>query len=184
MREPASRDRLNAFMRALGERAESECRVYFTGGATAVIEGWREQTIDADIQIIPDADSLLRAIPELKESLRLNVELASPSQFIPELPGWEERSRFIARHGKVAFYHYDFHAQALAKIERGETKDVADVREMLGRGLVEAGRAWELFRRIEPSLYRYPAIDPAEFRRSVTAALGPDPGPPGESRPA
>lgn len=175
MREPASADRLRAFMRALGARAEAETRVYFTGGATAVLEGWREQTIDADLHIVPDADPLLRAIPELKEQLRLNVELACPADFIPELPGWQDRSPFIERCGKVSFHHYDFYAQALAKIERGETKDLADVHEMLRRRLVEPSRAWELFRRIEPNLYRYPAVDPPEFRRAVAEVLGPPP---------
>lgn len=164
-------------MRALAEKAAGECRVYFTGGATAVLEGWREQTIDADILIVPDSDPLLRALPEIKESLRLNVELACPAHFIPELPGWEDRSRFLERHGKVSFYHYDFYAQALAKIERGEVKDLADVGEMLRRGLVQTGKAWELFRRIEPSLYRYPAVDAVEFCRAVGEALGPEPRP-------
>jgi len=163
-------------MRALGERAEAESRVYLTGGATAVLVGWREQTIDADILIVPDSDRLLRAIPELKESLRINVELACPAHFIPELPGWEERSRFIERHGKVSFHHYDFYAQALAKVERGEQKDLGDVGEMIARGLVEPARAWELFRQIESSLYRFPAIDPGRFRRALAEALGPDPG--------
>lgn len=176
MREPADSGRIRAFMRALGERAEGECRVYFTGGATAVLEGWRRKTIDADILIEPDSDPLLRAIPELKESLRLNVELASPAHFIPELPGWRDRSRFIERHGKVSFHHYDFYAQALAKIERGEVKDLADVGEMLRRGLVDPARAWELFAQIEPRLYRFPDIDPASFRSAVAEALGPEPG--------
>jgi hypothetical protein len=176
MRELADTERIRRFMRALGERAEGECRVYFTGGATAVLEGWRAQTIDADILVVPDSDRLLQAIPALKESLRINVEIASPAHFIPELPGWPERSRFIERFGKASFYHYDFYAQALAKIERGEQKDLGDVREMLARRLIEPAKAWELFRGIEPQLYRYPALDPARFRRAVGDALGPAPG--------
>jgi hypothetical protein len=177
MRPLADAERLRRFMQALGSEATAECRVYFTGGATAVLEGWRRQTIDADIRFVPDSDSLLQAIPHLKESLEINVELASPADFIPELPGWQDRSRFIAREGRVSFFHYDFYAQALAKIERGERKDLVDVNEMLARGLVERARAWALFREIEPRLYRYPAIDPAEFRRSVAEALGPEPPP-------
>lgn len=175
MREPADVERLRAFMRALGERAQDECRVYFTGGATAVLEGWREQTIDADILIVPDSDPLLRSIPQLKESLHINVELASPAHFIPELPGWEDRSRFIERHGKVSFFHYDFYAQALAKIERGEVKDLTDVGEMLRRGLVDPGKAWHFYEQIEAKLYRYPDIDPASFRLAVEESLGPEP---------
>jgi hypothetical protein len=175
MREPADASRLRAFMRALGESARNECRVYLVGGATAVLEGWRSETIDADVFVVPDSDALLQAIPRIKEDLGINVELVSPAHFIPELPGWEERSRFIDRHGRASFFHYDFYAQALAKIERGEVKDQADVAEMLKRGLIDAGRAWELFKRIEPMLYRYPDLDPASFRRSVEGSLGPEP---------
>jgi len=58
MRELADSARIRRFMQALGERAEAECRVYFTGGATAVLEGWRQQTIDADILVVPDSDRL------------------------------------------------------------------------------------------------------------------------------
>jgi hypothetical protein len=55
-----------------------------------------------------------------------NIELAAPDDFIPPLPGWEEWSIFIARRGKIDFYHYDLYAQALAKIERGHARDLAD----------------------------------------------------------
>lgn len=73
------------------------------------------------------------------------------------------------------FMHYDFYAQALAKIERGEQKDLGDVQEMISRHLIEPAKAWELFLAIEPKLYRFPAIDPAGFGRAVAAALGPPP---------
>jgi hypothetical protein len=167
MRERLTADRLQAFMRALGRAATVETRVYLTGGATAVLFGWRESTLDVDLKIIPDRDELLRAIPELKESLQVNVELASPDDFIPPLPGWQDRSPFIVREGPVSYHHYDFYAQALAKIERGHDIDRRDVRDMMISGLVEPGKLKELFAMIEPALYRYPAIDPARFRRSV-----------------
>jgi hypothetical protein len=158
-------------MTALGREAEVEGRAYFTGGASAVLMGWRDSTIDVDIKLKPETDRLFRAIPSLKESLQLNVELASPADFIPELPGWEERSPFIEREGRLAFYHYDFHAQALAKVERGHTQDVADVREMLRRGLVTPERLRALFEAAVPQLYRYPAVDPASFRRALEELL-------------
>jgi hypothetical protein len=171
MRERLTADRLRAFMRALGRDAEVESRVYITGGATAVLLGWRESTLDADIAIRPDHDSILRAIPRLKEELHINVELAAPSDFIPHVPGWDSRSRFIVREGKLAFHHYDFYSQALAKIERSHEIDVADVRQMIESGLVERPKLLELFEAIEPELYRYPAIDPRRFRRAVLATL-------------
>ena len=55
-----------------------------------------------------------------KGRLNINVEFASPDDFIPELPGWQERSRFIVREHSLDYFHYDFYAQCLAKIERGE----------------------------------------------------------------
>lgn len=167
MREAVTSSRVGLFMRELAAASRATGRVYLTGGATAVLLGWRESTLDIDITVIPEDDRVLRAIPELKERLHLNVELASPADFIPPLPGWEERSRFIAQERTLFFYHYDFYAQCLAKIERGHRKDLADVDMMLAEGLVDRARLLELFTAIEPELYRYPAIDPPSFRRAV-----------------
>jgi hypothetical protein len=171
LRALADASRVRAFMTALGREADVEGRAYFTGGASAVLLGWRDSTIDVDIKLKPETDRLFRAIPSLKESLQLNVELASPADFIPELPGWEERSPFIEKEGRLAFHHYDFHAQALAKIERGHTQDVTDVREMLRRGLVTPERLRALFEAAVPQLHRYPAVDPGAFRRALEELL-------------
>lgn len=167
MRELADQERIRSFMLALSAESREDARLYFTGGATAVLLGWRTSTIDVDIKLVPEIDRLMRAIPQLKETLRLNVELASPSDFIPELPGWEDRSPFIARDGRISFHHYDPYSQALSKIERSHAQDMGDVREMLRRGLVEPKALLEYFRRIEPALYRYPAIDAESFHRAV-----------------
>ena len=167
MRRVAEPDRIQRFMSALAVKAARQARLYFTGGATAVLLGWRASTIDVDIHIVPDDDRLLRALPELKEVLEMNVELACPAHFIPELPGWQERSLFITQEGKLSFYHYDLYAQALAKIERGHALDVTDVEEMFRRALIEPIRLRNLFEMIVPQLYRYPAIDPPAYRRAV-----------------
>ena len=171
MRELTDVARLQELMSALGREARAEARVYFTGGACAVLLGWRRTTIDADIRIVPDRDELLRAIPRIKEQLRMNLELASPPDFIPELPGWVDRSPFVAREGLVSFHHFDFYSQALAKVERGHTQDREDVRSMLDAGMVEAKRLREMFAGVEAQLHRYPAIDPADFRRALEEAL-------------
>jgi hypothetical protein len=164
-------ERIGRFMTALGAETHSGVRVYFTGGVTAVLLGWRESTIDIDLKVVPDADEVLRAIPRLKEELRVNVELASPAEFVPELSGWQDRSLFIAREGRADFFHYDLYSQALAKIERGHALDRVDVREMLRRGLVEPPRVRSYFAEMEPKLYRYPAIDPSAFGRALDEAL-------------
>lgn len=172
MRALARADRIRRFMDALAAAARQETRVYFTGGATAVLSGWRDTTIDVDVTLVPEHDALLRAIPALKDALEINVELASPAHFIPVPAGWEERSPFIARIGPLSFHHYDLYAQALSKVERGHAQDVQDVQEMLRRNLVDPAGAREYFSRIEPDLYRFPAIDPAAFRRAVDQAFG------------
>jgi hypothetical protein len=164
--------RARAFMERLAGHASAEGRVYFTGGVTALLMEWRSSTIDIDIKIVPEQDALFRALPELKESLEINIELAAPDQFIPPLPGWEERSRLISQIGRLSFYHYDFYAQALAKIERGHAQDVMDVAAMIDTGLIDPRRTLDYLDEIEPMLYRYPAIDPHAFRRGVEAAVG------------
>lgn len=171
MRRLADQDRIRLFINALASRATHQARLYFTGGATAVLLGWRASTIDVDILLVPDDDRLLRALPELKENLEINVELACPSHFIPELPGWEERSLFITREGELSFFHYDLYAQALAKIERGHSLDVSDVREMFRRALITPEQLKKLFAAILPQLYRYPAIDSHAFRQAVEKAV-------------
>lgn len=167
MRELADEGHIDEFMRALGRAAKLEGRVYLTGGATAVLHGWRESTIDVDIKIVPDNDDLLREIPRLKERLNLNVELAAPSDFIPVSDGWEERSPLIRREGRISFHHFDLIAQALAKAERGHDQDRRDVQQMIESGLVDPTDAVAQFEATEPDLYRFPAIDPDSFRRSV-----------------
>ena len=77
----------------------------------------------------------------------------------------------MAQEGVVTFRHFDLHAQALAKIERGHEMDRTDVQEMLARDLVTRAGLREYFEAIEPELYRFPAIDPATFRKAVTAIV-------------
>jgi hypothetical protein len=171
VRPAVDRERLRKLARALGRVARSPTRIYLTGGATAVVEGWRDSTVDVDLRFEPD-EELLRELPALKERLGVNIELASPPDFIPELPGWRERSPLIFREGNVEVHHFDFYSQALSKIERGFTQDLEDVGTMIERGLVEPARLRELYGEIEPELYRYPAIDPAVFRRKVDEVVG------------
>ncbi|MCH7716981.1 MAG: hypothetical protein IH876_12685 [Gemmatimonadetes bacterium] len=167
MRDPVDAGRIRQLMEALGRAAHEAGRVYLTGGGTAVLMGWRASTIDVDVKFVPDNDAILRAIPGIKEDLRLNIELASPVDFIPVPEGWEERSTFIDQLDRLSFFHFDLYAQAMAKVERGHEQDLADVQAMQTRGLIDAERALEYFDRLEPDLYRYPAIHAPAFRRAV-----------------
>jgi hypothetical protein len=92
---------------------------------------------------------------------------ASPDDFIPEVPGWRERSIFLARFGRLDFFHYDPYSQALSKLERGHARDLADVRCMVRQGMVEPAVLKGLFEKMEPMLIRFPAIEPGSFRLAV-----------------
>ena len=129
-------------------------------------------TVDVDLKADPEPPGFFEAIATLKDELGINIELASPSDFIPELPGWRSRSPLIARYGQVDFHHYDPYSQALSKLERSHSRDIGDVLAMLRSGLIEKHRLLDLFAEIEPMLIRYPALDPGAFRKTVEDFLG------------
>lgn len=181
MRPPVDKQRLRELVRELARTARQPVRIYLTGGSTAVLEHWRETTVDVDMRLEPEADELLRALPALKERLHVNIELASPPDFIPAVPGWRDRSPVVFQEGQITVHHFDFYSQTLSKIERGFAQDLQDVETMFKRGLVESQRLRELYEAIEPELYRYPAIDPPAFRRKVEMALVYGQSPPGLS---
>lgn len=167
MRSAADADRVRRLARELGSAVAPGTRMYLTGGATAVLEGWRESTVDIDVRFEPDSDAALSRIGQIKEKLNLNVELASPLDFLPPLPGWPERSRFRFREGNLDVFDFDPYSQALSKLERGFELDLADVRSMVESGQVEPEKLRELHTQIEGDLYRFPAVDPASLRNAV-----------------
>jgi hypothetical protein len=174
MRPPVDAERVRELARALGRTIGPPVRLYLTGGATAVIEGWRASTVDVDVRFEPEDDALLRALPDLKERLSINIELASPPDFVPELPGWRDRSPFVFHEGRISVHHFDPYSQALSKIERGFAQDLDDVRELIARGLVEPARLRDLYAGVEDQLFRYPALDPRTLAAKVDRALTPD----------
>ena len=167
MRLDADKAKLLAFMEALGNRVGSSGTIYLTGGATALLYGWREKTIDIDIKADPEPSRFFEAITELKDTLDTNVELASPDLFIPELPGWRDRSPLIQRSGPLDFRHFDFYSQVLAKLERGHERDMNDVLEFKKQRLVDPSKLLELFTQIRPQLKKFPAIDELSFTKIV-----------------
>jgi len=167
MREGLDTTKLQAFIQEIGKAARGPGRVYLVGGATALLLGIRDQTIDIDIKLDPEPQGIFEAIAVLKERLGLNVELASPDQFIPALPGWQGRSEYVTTVGEVEFYHYDFYGQALAKILRGHGNDLSDALALVELAKVDLIKLKSLFQEIQPQLIRYPAVTPQHFRDRV-----------------
>lgn len=169
MRDSLDTATLMRFMEEIGKAARGPGRIYLVGGAAALLLGIREKTIDIDIKLDPEPQGVFETIAVLKKSLRINVELASPDQFVPALPDWEGRSEFIARKGQVDFYVYDYYGQALAKIQRGHALDVVDVDAYVTLGKVDPHRLRDLFVTVMPDLLRYPAVDRDELASRVDA---------------
>jgi hypothetical protein len=171
LRNAADAERIRRLARELGRSVSPGTRMYLTGGATAVLEGWRQSTVDIDVRFEPDSDLALQRIAALKEELSVNVELASPLDFLPPLAGWRDRCRFRFRDGNLEVFDFDPYSQALSKLERGFELDLDDVRAMLESGLVDPVRLQELFEGIEPDLYRFPAVEPGGLRLAVESLL-------------
>ncbi len=172
MVEKLTKEKLLEFLSRLGASATTPGVCFVTGGCSAILLGWRDSTIDVDLSFDPEPEGVFDAIPGLKRALSINVELASPADFIPSLAAWRERSRFIGSFGKLQVYHYDFLSQALSKLERGHAKDLLDVTEMLRRQLVSSDDLLTHAEALRPRFNRYPAIDAESFIRRVKEFVG------------
>lgn len=145
--------------------------MYLTGGATAVLAGWRDSTVDIDVRFEPDSDAALSRIQDLKEELEVNVELASPLDFLPALDGWRERCRFRFREGNLEVFDFDLYSQALSKLERGFELDLNDVGHMVSSGQIDPEELLRLFKGVEAETFRFPAVDPRRLRAAVKSLI-------------
>ncbi len=93
MRRLAEEARIRAFMREIGQAAREEARVYFTGGASAVLQGWRDRTID--VLIVPDRDELLRRAVE--EGIKNQIFVSCNCEVVchGELPRSERKTKRV-----------------------------------------------------------------------------------------
>jgi hypothetical protein len=172
MRADVGRARVLELMSQLGRRLRTPHTLYLVGGSSAVVIGWRASTRDVDVRPEPDSDELLGILHELKHTLDINIELASPLDFLPALDGWQERSPYVGSWGPLHVRHLDFRLQALAKLERGLDTDLADVRAMIGRDLVRSAELHEAFATMQPGLFRFPAVDSERFERRLSEVAG------------
>jgi hypothetical protein len=167
MRPNVDSQKIQRLMQILGREAQGSGCIYFTGGASALLIGWRSSTVDVDIRLDPEPPGVFQAIAKLKQDLNINIELASPQDFLPPLPGWRDRSVFIGKQGQISFYHYDFTAQALSKLSRGFDRDIQDVQAMYEQKLFSLKELWDGFEAIAPDLIRFPSLNPDALRGRV-----------------
>lgn len=103
--------------------------------------------------------------------MNLNVEPASPADFIPLPSGWRDRSRFLRQEGGLTVYAFDALSTALAKIERGQERDIDDVLALCRAGAISVSRIAQAFEEIAPRIESeaLPRITEPDFRRKVMA---------------
>jgi uncharacterized nucleotidyltransferase DUF6036 len=153
LRQAVNRERISLFLREVGQRYHRLARLYLVGGTSLVFEGYRERTLDVDLTIEVSADGhaeLIQALQEIMLSLDINIEEASPGDFIPLPAGYADRHIFLGRYGQVDVFHFDLYSNALSKIERGRRQDLADVVILLNHDRIEWGRLEGMYREIWP----------------------------------
>jgi hypothetical protein len=172
MRRSLTKEALRDLMREIARSAPRGAahRVFLLGGGTAVLEGWRESTIDADLYV--EEPEALHDVQRIKERVGVNIEFVRPEDFVPALEGSEDRHVFIETIGSVSFYHYDPYAQLLSKVVRGFSRDMLDAGKLVASGMVDADRFRTLVERVPESIYAsYPALSPDAVREAVDEFL-------------
>jgi hypothetical protein len=156
MRQRVGQQEIERFLIEVG-RTRQPGRLYLTGGAALVHRGIRPgQTLDIDIQITADPAHLTAQIMQLKQKLNMNIEFASPGDFIPLPTHWETRCEFIKRYGQVDAFYFDWYSLALSKMQRANRQDVVDVQLLVRQGYVEVKQLDLLYQDVFTKIGRPP----------------------------
>ncbi len=174
MRPDVNRHTIDRFLTELGHRFRQGGRIYLVGGAALVHAGIRPavSATTQDIYLDVASGDLYQTVNQLKQSLNINVEFASPGDFIPLPQNWQNRSRYVGRYGAIDVFYFDSYSIALSKIDRGTTRDLQDVVLLLQNQeitLIELDRAAQevaaqmgkgAYKRLDPDAFlaRYHAI--------------------------
>ena len=175
-RDDATRGSIDAFLHELGRRFTGRGALYLAGGSMLVYQGFRPRTLDIDYRIelsAGDDTQFIQALRATQRVVQLNVEPASPADFIPLPAGWRERSRFLVQEGGITVYAFDPLSTALAKIERGQERDIDDVLALCRSGVLNADQIAQGFEEISVRIETeaLPRITEQDFRRKIVAFM-------------
>lgn len=175
MRQRVGQQEIERFLVQVG-RIRQPGRLYLTGGAALVHRGIRPgQTLDIDIQITVDPANLTAQIAQLKQKMNINVEFASPGDFIPLPTQWEARSEFIKRYDQVDVFYFDWYSIALSKMQRANRQDVVDVQLLVRQGFIDLNELDALYQNVlnrigNPPYDRLlPNLSPQQFSQHYQA---------------
>ena len=156
MRQRVGRQEIEQFLIQTG-RTRQPGRLYLTGGAALVHKGIRPgQTLDIDIHITLDPTNLTAQVAQLKQRLNINIEFASPGDFIPLPHSWETRSEFIRRYDQVDAFYFDWYSITLSKMQRANRQDVVDIQLLIRQGYVDVTELDILYKDVLAKIERPP----------------------------
>ena len=172
MRPNVDKEQIEKFLKSLGRTFRKPGRLYLVGGAALVHAGLRPgstQEIDVEVHAV-DEDEMVDAIRHLKDALKINIEFASPGDFIPLPSQWEMSARYIARYGSIEVFYFDFYSIALSKIQRGSTRDINDVKLLLQYKVITLQGLDMAHNEILPRVGKRPynRLDPKQFAARYT----------------
>jgi hypothetical protein len=173
MRPGVDKGAIESFLQQLGRAFRKQARLYLVGGAALVHLGVRPGfTQEVDIQVSgANEGELIVAIQQLIQQMQVNVEFASPMDFIPLPSQWEMGAQFAGRYGKIDVFYFDFYCIALSKIERGNNRDIADVKLLVHEGIITLSELDIAYQEVLAQLGkgRYPRVTPQRFSERYTA---------------
>jgi len=180
MRPNVTKSDIDRFLNALGKAFRKPGRLYLAGGAALVHIGIRSgSTMDIDVMIetgeASAEDEMVLAIRRIVEQMQVNVEFASPGDFIPLPSQWMAQAKFVGRYGQVDVFYFDFYSLALSKISRGSDRDLIDVKLLLQQKLISWEKLDASYNEIVPRMGKRPYfnVNPQRFaeRYAMTQQL-------------
>src|SRR6266700_104757 len=173
MRPPVDKAQIENFLKNLGRTFRKPGRLYLVGGAALVHMGLRSGTTqDIDVEVSEDTtDEIFPTIWQLRRQMQINVEPVSAEKFIPLPSQWMAQSKWIGRYGTVDGFYFDFYSIALAKIQRGNTRDINDVKLLLQEKVITIQGLDDAYNEILPQVGKdpYKKLDPRQFAANYAA---------------
>ena len=103
--------------------------------------------------------------------MQIDVEPVSAEKFIPLPSQWMAQSKWFGRYGTVDVFYFDFYSIALSKIQRGNTRDINDVRLLVQQKIITLQGLDAVYQEVLPQVGNCPYawLDPEHFAERYAA---------------
>ena len=133
--------------------------------------GLRAATVDIDYVADADDPAALAdfelAVRHLKNELDINIEPASPADFLPIPRSALDQSRYVGQYGAVSVYHYHLPSLILSKAARGLEQDLDDVIRLVRAGAVAWDDVEAMWRTVRAQPTGWLRYEPDEVERRL-----------------